>query len=405
MEKIKTSVPDYIIEQMDVKKTKSKQYWLTPEQFEEKEVLLKKYRANKRKFKEVIIKKDKNGKVTSTTEKLQSKPIPVPENFELIKVSTSKTTGQQWTQYAPKKETEDPKDFDFESIITKLLEKANIVKQPRIKLKEVKKDFDMLTYTDLHIGMDPNKKGNSMYVKSWHQKEINETLESMVNKTLENQKSNVLIVDELGDFLDGYNGQTTRGGHELPQTMTNEAAFDCGLDFKMSLVNALAPYYDRITFNNICNDNHAGSFGYFVNSAFKQLAEHVHSNVTVNNYLQFISHYIEGEVCFIITHGKDDSTLKFGFKPHLDAKQIETIDHYIKQNKLYGKAERFIFKKGDSHQFLFDYTGSADFDYFNYMASSPPSQWVQNNFKNTTRGFVLESFKGVNSNMEPFFLK
>ena len=39
-------------------------------------------------------KKDKNGNITSTVQKLQSEPITqVPEGFEVIKISTNKTTG------------------------------------------------------------------------------------------------------------------------------------------------------------------------------------------------------------------------------------------------------------------------------------------------------------------------
>jgi hypothetical protein len=56
-----------------------------------------------RKFVETQKKFDKDGKIVSTLEKLQSEPIDVPEDFEVIKISTSKTTGQQWIQYAPKK--------------------------------------------------------------------------------------------------------------------------------------------------------------------------------------------------------------------------------------------------------------------------------------------------------------
>ena len=127
-------------------------------------------------------------------------------------------------------------------------------------------------------------------------------------------------------------------------------------------------------------------------------------NIEVNNYRQFINHYIVGGVCFIITHGKDSDSLKFGFKPFLDSKQIEKIDHYIKHNKLYSKANRFIFKKGDSHQLLFDMCTSADFDYFNYGALSPASMWIQNNFKGSRQSFVLESFKGIESNIKPIFI-
>jgi len=61
--------------------------------------------SKERKFVEIQKKYDKAGDVISTIEKLQSEPIEVPEDFEIIKVSTSKTTGQQWVQYAKKKST------------------------------------------------------------------------------------------------------------------------------------------------------------------------------------------------------------------------------------------------------------------------------------------------------------
>lgn len=402
--KIKTRVPDYIAKELGLEINKSTQYRLTPEQYKEKNRLLEDGSFKKSKIKEHssfdLTAWTKEGKIMSIDEFCEF------HNLNRGDISTWRlcTHTKVPTYNISFKENKEAESFDFESIINKQIEKASKTQQVRVKLRDVKSDFDTLTYTDLHIGMDPNKKGNSMYAKSWDYFDIQETAEAIISKTLENQQSEVLIVDELGDFLDGYNAQTTRGGHELPQNMTNEEAYDCGLDFKMTLVNSLAPYFEEIVFNNICNDNHAGSFGYFVNSAFKRLSEKIYDNVVVNNYLQFMSHYIVNDVCFIISHGKDDSTLKFGFKPHLCAKQIEKIDHYIKQNKLYGKAERFIFKKGDSHQLLFDYTGSADFDYFNYMASSPPSQWVQNNFKNSSRGFTLESFKGVESTVKNVFL-
>ena len=77
-------------------------YYITIEQVQEINRL--RTTPKKRKFVETIKKLYKNGAVVSYVEKLQSEPIDVPENFEVIKVSTSNTTGQQWVQYAPRKE-------------------------------------------------------------------------------------------------------------------------------------------------------------------------------------------------------------------------------------------------------------------------------------------------------------
>jgi hypothetical protein len=251
--------------------------------------------------------------------------------------------------------------------------------------------------------MDTDGNGNSMYPVLWNRESILKSAKDMALKTIDKRKSPVLYIDELGDFLDGYNALTTRGGHPLPQNMTNEEAFDCALEFKMTLLDMLVPYYEKLVFNNICNDNHAGSFGYFVNKAFKDIANVKYDSVEVNNYRMFISHYFVGDIAFIISHGKDDSTLKFGFKPQLESKGSEKIDQYCKQNDIYKKAKLIIFKKADSHQALFDMCTSDDFYYFNYPALSPSSQWVQNNFKKGRRGFVLESYNGINLELNPIF--
>ena len=294
------------------------------------------------------------------------------------------------------------KEFDFDSIISKHLNNVVPIKHKRI-IKSFNKDFDTLTYTDVHIGMETDSTNNAMYAVKWDKEAIIAAAVEMINTTIEEQESNTLVVDELGDFLDGFDGYTTRGGHKLPQNMTNEEAFDCALEFKMLVLDGLIPYYDSILFNNICNDNHAGSFGYFANSSFKQIAELKYDNVKVVNHRQFMNHYYMKDACYVICHGKDDSSLKFGFKPFLDSKGIEKIDQYCKQNDIYRNCKKVIFKKGDTHLALFDMCTSDDFYYFNYHALSPSSQWVQTNFKKGRRGFVNESSKNGKIYLKPLF--
>ena len=381
-------------------------YQLTEDQLYK--VLLYRAKPNKRKFVETIKKLDKNGRTISSTEKLQSKPIDIPDNFEVIKVSTSKTTGQQWIQYAPKKEDilEVVESFDFKSIIDKYIKPLDDLTVNTVTSNSINsKDFDKLIITDVHVGMDTDIDNNTMYHGKWDKKELFKTAQIVIDKTIEEQESDVLYIDELGDLLDGFNAQTTRGGHSLPQNMTNEQAFDYALEFKLKIVYGLIGSYKEINISNICNDNHSGAFGYFVNQAFKQIVEIQFKNVFVTNHRKFINHYFVGNICFVLTHGKDDKSLKFGFKPHLDLKGAEKIDQYLKQNKIYKDAELIIFCKGDSHQALFDLCTSDDFYYFNYPALSPSSNWIKNNFKLGRRGFVNESYKGLKHYQKINFIK
>jgi hypothetical protein len=205
---------------------------------------------------------------------------------------------------------------------------------------------------------------------------------------LAKQNSNVLYLLDLGDYLDGFNGQTTRGGHSLPQNMSNQKAFDVGFLFKTMLVTQLSPYYDKIYVRNICNDNHSGDFSYFVNQFFKTYVERDLKNVEVTNQTLFIDHQIIGNYCFVTTHGKDTHNLKFGFRPKIDANQINKIVGYLNTNQLLNKGYEIIFEKGDSHLYLFDSSSSDVFKYYNYPAFSPSSNWVATNFQLGQSGFI-----------------
>lgn len=298
----------------------------------------------------------------------------------------------------PITETEPEKTIDFLSIFK---DKIKPITLPKVANQNDLSKFDRLVYTDVHIGMDVNKNGYSLYDGIWNEEEVNKRLTDMVIYTIKNKKSDTLIIHELGDFMDGYNSVTTRGGHELPQNMDNQKAFDVGLEFKIKLIDSLIPHFNKIKVVNICNDNHAGSFGYIVNSAFKTIIDLKYSDrVEVINQRKFIDHYIIDNRCFILSHGKDDKNLKFGFKPFLDAVQIEKIKNYIDEYKLY--EYKIEFCKGDSHQLLLDFTSSANFEYLNFGAFSPPSDWVKTNFKNTNSSFVHMNYYDKNKTINPY---
>lgn len=285
-------------------------------------------------------------------------------------------------------ETEPTKEIDFTNIFKDKIHAITLKKDSNFQAIAL---FDRLVLTDIHIGMNPNPDGFSLYGGKWDEEELNNRLRKVIDYVVNNQFSNKLIIHDLGDYMDGWDGFTTRGGHSLPQNMDNQKAFDVGLTFKIKLIDSLIDYYNEIEVINICNDNHAGAFGYVVNSAFKSFIELKYpDNVKVINQRKFIDHYLIDNRCFILTHGKDDKSLKFGFKPILDSNQIEKIKNYIDENKLH--RYKIEFSKGDSHQLIFDSSTSKHFEYQNFGAFSPPSNWVQTNFQNSISSFTFFNY-------------
>jgi len=285
-------------------------------------------------------------------------------------------------------------NITFKNDVSEVVESVDLDKVISKHIKPVKynklKNVDgakltRLIISDVHIGMEIEK--NALFGGEWNRKELFKRADIVLNSLGE---GGLLHVLDLGDLLDGYDKTTVRKGHDLPQNMDNLEQFEVGLEFKMYLLDNLVNRFE-VEFHNICNDNHAGWFGGTVNSAFEKIAA-IKYGVKVFNYQKFISHYHWKNHCFLITHGKDDKALKFGFKPKIDEKQIAKIDGYLKQNKLYDGS--FIeFNKGDSHQALFDMSSSDDFNYFNYPSFSPQSNWVQSNFKKGRSGFVIQEYK------------
>lgn len=272
-----------------------------------------------------------------------------------------------------------PDDIDYLSVIKDFV--SPVGKQNLHPKKVSKKHlFDRLVISDVHIGMEVNKGGQAQYAHKWNKDIIEARASQIAIHVLNNQNSNIIVVDDLGDFLDGLDGQTTRRGHQLPQNMTNQEAFDCAFKFKMILADKLCSHYEKVIFNNCCNDNHSGDFAYFLNQRFKDYCELKYKNSKVNNFVKFFNHYTIKNCTFVITHGKDKGEMKFGLKPKLDPKQIQHIENYIKSEGLFVKGNYLEVSKGDSHQKLFDEASSQWFDYYNYPAASPPSNWVGTNF-------------------------
>lgn len=296
-----------------------------------------------------------------------------------------------------KPEDRNPADeIDFTSIFKEVVKPVKINIQVSAEFDGV---FDRLVYTDTHIGMEPNPEGNSLYGGKWNEYEATQRLEFVVSHTLKYQNSRILYIDDLGDFVDGQNEETTRGGHRLKQNMTNQEMYDFGILWKVRKVESLLPYYDKIIIHNVNDDNHSGDFSYYINQAFKSYIELKYpGRVEVTNFKKFMDHYIvktpgKFNYGFILSHGKDKAEKKHGMDPKLKPKDQQSIDDYIDANFLSQENLLLEFSKGDSHQQLFDETSASRFNYFNYWAASPSSNYIQTNFKKGKSGIWLFNYE------------
>lgn len=276
---------------------------------------------------------------------------------------------------------------EFKDNLLKVIEK---VKPVKVKL-DPKKGGDFAIKgitTDHHLGMLPDS------VYSYGIKQYKKNYEKYTNSIIDLKntygKADICIISNLGDEQDGWDAQTTRGGHELEQDLTNTEVFEASLQAKVNLIHTLLNenVANKIILQEVVNSNHSGDFSHLVALSVKNLINALYSKdiVEIDILSNFIEHRIYGDHCFIITHGKDTKFRRRGLPYSLNPETINFINKYINQQNITSK---FIhLEKGDLHK-----RGLQEcdfFDYRNYTTFAPPSQWINANFGHSSSGYATQ---------------
>jgi len=251
-----------------------------------------------------------------------------------------------------------------------------------------------VTITDAHVGLNPNPNNSGIFQYEYNAEvyvaSMNKVFKSIIKEFSTHGTFDVILLDDLGDREDGFSGQTTRGGHTLPQNLTNAEVFDVLVDTSVRLVESIveARVANKIILRSVSNSNHSHDFALIVNKAIQKIINRLYSKeiVEVDILEKFIEHRVYGDHCFILTHGKDSVNMKTGFPIKLDHKTIKFINEYIDHYEIDSKYIHF--EKGDLHQI--GYERVKKFDYRNYMSFAPPSCWQQHGFGDSYSGYSIQ---------------
>lgn len=236
----------------------------------------------------------------------------------------------------------------------------------------------MVYLSDMHIGADVSD--YALYKNTFNKEVAQERMQKVYNFIIRTSKnyniSNVCIVN-LGDALDGFNGQTTRGGHTLPQNLNNKDQYKTYFSLMMDLFKNLSECGSFANIKYVCvgTDNHAGDIGYIANKALEAGLMYLNSNIEVTIFDKIMDHVVIGDHTFIIHHGKDAQNMFKNLPLYLNDKTENYINQYIDYNKLSGNIS---FIKGDLHQSSTGY--GYKFRYKNVGSFFGCSEWIQDNF-------------------------
>ena len=286
---------------------------------------------------------------------------------------------------------------DLKALVTKLTKEnaSNINKNTILDIiKSTVKDYkelpvnlnnknakypDLIIWlSDLHIGAYNAKYSSYIQLPSYDINEIKARLTKIVETFVGQEYHSVYIVN-LGDSIDGFNKETTRGGHELPEILDNkeisEAFIECMTEFFATLTSKVKCN----DFNYLCigESNHGGDFEWLNQ---KLLAAYI-TKYGVKSYISNypIDNFVIGNHSFLYCHGKNQKDQSRSFPLTLNPNTELYFANYIAETGI--RNEHIYVVKGDLHNYA--YTTGKQFDYISVGSMYGSSNYIVANFGHT----------------------
>ena len=242
--------------------------------------------------------------------------------------------------------------------------------------------------SDRHIGA--KTKENSIldndYNEEVYKERMNLTLKEIFKLDMLYKFGNIVVID-LGDMIDGMNGETTRGGHKLPQNMNNREVYELFMDTELDFISSIYKHSNaNLSRYSVGDSNHGGDFEWILNRSIERVLNSQYPEIDIYTGNKFIEHFFIDDHCFLICHGKDSEDMKHPLPKNLDDKTEKLIKSYIEHKGIKSKFIHFI--KGDLHVSTSEY--GRFFRYKNCPSLYGSSKWVMTNFMSNQKGVAFD---------------
>lgn len=260
---------------------------------------------------------------------------------------------------------------------------TNITPYYIVKSKTNKDEALFLYLSDCHVGADVSSE--SLYENPYNEKEFHNRLEKILDRIKTEYdirgRFDRIVVVNLGDALDGYDAHTARKTHSLPQNLSNKNQMLVFIKEIQWFVNSLyrLNISNNIDYVSVGTSNHGGEWEWASNKILETYFTLKYPDMFVKIFEKFIDYVEYGKHTIILSHGKDDTDLKFGFPLYIDNKTELYLNEYIDNSEITNKSIYFV--KGDLHQSSM--CPSKRFTYKNVGSIFGGSKWIATNYGKT----------------------
>lgn len=293
-------------------------------------------------------------------------------------------------------------NYDLKNKINQLSQTVNVnVTYPEdysVGQEGQSSDKSMILYlADMHIGA--RCQSYSLYQNPYDKEEIKRRLDTLYNLVKSVGHLDKLVINLLGDSLDGMDQQTARRDHIMPQDMDNMEQLETFIELTLSFILNCKNLANVVEVYSVKCGNHGGTWEYTANLALKNIVEKTAPEIKFTLFKEFIGAYTVNNHTILCCHGKDESFMKKPMPLNLDEKTKVMIQEWIVNNKLAG-TENLHFVKGDLHSNTL--SSCKMFDYRNVLSLFGASDYSAFNFSQNSYGVSYDLFIGDNRTIGTF---
>ena len=283
------------------------------------------------------------------------------------------------------------KNRELENTIEQLSKDINITIPDNIPNKPVKEGESnkslIIHLADMHIGA--KCESYTMYDNPYNYTEIERRLNVLYDCIDDYGRLDTLIINLLGDSLDGMDNQTARRDHFMPQEMDNMEQLEAFINLTFSFITQCRYLANKVEVYCVKCGNHGGMWEYTANLALKNAINKAYPEIKFTLFSEFIGTYEFKGHTYVICHGKDEKFMKKPLPLNLDERSKVLIQEWLSSRNILGN-DNVHFIKGDLHSNAL--SSCKLFDYRNVLSLFGASDYSNYNFSRNSYGVSYDLF-------------
>ena len=268
----------------------------------------------------------------------------------------------------------------------------HIVEDVEIKPWRIKEKYQtdkslMLHLSDIHVGAKCNS--GSLYENPWNEEELERRLERIVDLVGDTFGTlDTIVINMLGDYLDGMDNQTARRDHFMPQNMDNREQFNVFIKQMLSFIGQLSYYSSKIVVYAVPEGNHGGTADYMAIKALEYAAKRKFPDIEFTVFEKYYGYYKFNNENYILNHGKDGTFMKKPMPLNINDAASVMIRDWLDAEGIYESNIHII--KGDLHSN--NLNSCRKFDYRNVLSLFGNSDYSMMNYPTNSYGVSYDFF-------------